>query len=375
MWNAIHKFANWVLDKWGAVLISWLWNNPGKGSTVLAALLGGVTWIYYGWQKLAWIDRLVVATLATLCLGTLTVFLKWLIGTFRSTSPIPDVPTPEEPAKQLSANVLRSIHVFFIGAIVVALFWPSNLAPTPDTAQPVDTAKAPLAQGGNANNPPVQTVLPGGVGSVGQQGGITAAQVNIGTEVDPRPTVPNVSISTIDGLSTSDFPDRTISAEMTTYLRRHRIVVSNYNTVNLSDIVIRFQLPEPVTGGIVIEDEPPGVAVRWYACRISFTLTGAGASAAETATGGTVIATGTSAGSSATMVGDSEVCSAAMTGEQLRPTGIYQLGIDMLPASTSIRLAMLTSNGPEGSTYRELAAGDNADANTLVYFGGICLPA
>ncbi len=180
--------------------------------------------------------------------------------------------------------------------------------------------------------------------------------------------VPQVSLKTDSGLAASDFPSRTISAEMMRDLRRHRLIVANPNAVDVQDFVLRFQLPEPVTGDLVIEDRPAGVEIVWHACRMTFNLLGKGASTYPTQGGGTVITTAPNPGSMATLRGTGEGCSAAMDSKDLHPTGIYQLKVARLPARTAIRLAFVTSNGPEGERYLEAARNSPSD-DSLSYFG------
>lgn len=182
-----------------------------------------------------------------------------------------------------------------------------------------------------------------------------------------RVSVPEISVTTLNGLTLSDFPSLVISSEMMLHLRRHSLTVRNRNAVDLNNLVIRFQLPEPVFGNLVIEDHPPGVEIAWHACRIPFALTGAGASTEPLAGGGTRITTGVS-GAMATLYGSGEVCSASMDNDKLRPTGIYQLQIARVPAVTVIKLSFLTSNGPDGQRYIEISKGV-PHPSSLNYFG------
>jgi hypothetical protein len=180
--------------------------------------------------------------------------------------------------------------------------------------------------------------------------------------------IPEVSIRTDPGLAASDFPSRTISPDMMHNLRRHRLNISNRNSIDLRDLAIRFQLPEPVIGGLVIEDRPAGVEIVWHACRMRFNLIGEGASSHPTPDGGTMITTAPIPGSGAAMSAQSEECSGSMDSKDLPPTGLYQLKIARLPAKTAIRVAFLTSIGPEGQFYLE-AMRDMPSGDSLVYFG------
>ena len=183
------------------------------------------------------------------------------------------------------------------------------------------------------------------------------------------PGVPGISVTSDLGLALSDFAMRKISAEMMQYFRRHRLTLRNPNSIDLLNLIMRFQLPEPVIGEMVVEQRPAGVEISWHACRMSFALVGDGASAAPTETGGTVFTTGNTIGSMATLYGQGEVCSSAMDGGKLHPTGIYQLQVSRIPAVTEIRLAFLTSNGPGAARYLgAVGRGDSSDSS-LEYFG------
>jgi hypothetical protein len=156
-------------------------------------------------------------------------------------------------------------------------------------------------------------------------------------------------------------------ADMMRYLRRHSLTIQNTNSVDIQGFAVRFQLPESVFGNLVIEDSPAGVEVTWHACRLSFNLVGDGASA-TTGQGGTRIATGAVAGSSAVAYANREICSVAIDNKNFHPTGIYQLRVAKLPASTTIRLAFVTSNDPESQGYIERH--DSRGSNSLLsYFG------
>ena len=181
--------------------------------------------------------------------------------------------------------------------------------------------------------------------------------------------VPEISVSTSNGLTLSDFPNRVISADMMHFLHRHSLVVKNTNTIDLDNVVIRFQLPEPVAGGAIVEERPAGVEITWHACRVSASLAGDGASAAPLAGGGTSITTGATAGSAAFLTYSAvEVCSATMDNDTLSPTGIYQLQIARLPAATAIRMAFLTSDSPLGNNYMNITKHIKLE-DGLPYFG------
>jgi hypothetical protein len=245
-------------------------------------------------------------------------------------------------------------------------------------AEPAKPSKRKSAPSANVSKPSSPsggpsvgsvTVQQGGAVSIGQQGGITAGQVNINAEPAPNPVVPEISVTTQDGLALSDFPNLVVSAEMMRHLRRHILTVRNTNTIDLHNFAMRFQLPEPVFGNLLIEDRPAGIEIIWHACRISFALTGEGASAAPIRGGGTTISTGGTPGSVAALYGNGEVCSAAMDNEKLLPTGIHQLQIARIPAVTAIRLAFLTSDGPDGSRYLETREARDSEPASFIHFG------
>ncbi len=185
----------------------------------------------------------------------------------------------------------------------------------------------------------------------------------------PNPVVPEISITTQEGLAPSDFPTLVVSSEMMEHLRRHVLTIKNTNTIDLGDFVMRFQLPEPVFGDLRIEDRPAGIEITWHACRVAFALSGNGASTTPLPGGGTQITTGSTPGSTAVFRSNQEVCSEKMDNEKLRPTGIYELRIERLPAVTLIRLAFLTSNGREGQRYLMFSGFGDSDPTALSYFG------
>jgi hypothetical protein len=191
-------------------------------------------------------------------------------------------------------------------------------------------------------------------------------KAHIESSQEPQVAVPDISVTTNAGLVPSDFPDRTISPEMMQHLRRQMLVVKNTNAIDIENIVIRFQLPEPVFGELIVEDRPAGVEVTWHACRIRFSVAGKGAFAKPSADGGTELGAG-SVGELASMKADNEVCEQAMDGKELQPTGIYQLKIARLPAVTEVHLAFLTSNSPDSKYLR--AIGELNPEEGLLYYG------
>jgi hypothetical protein len=159
-------------------------------------------------------------------------------------------------------------------------------------------------------------------------------------------------ITTRQGLIISDFPDLTISPGMMEHLRRHSLIVINPNQAELQNLAVRFQLPEPVIGKIVIESRPAGVEVAWNACRLSAFIVGNGASARPVPGEGIELSTAPKAGASASQVLGGEVCSPDMNNKNLHPTGIYQLQIERMPALSTIKLGFLTSNDTTDSYFQ-----------------------
>ncbi len=164
-------------------------------------------------------------------------------------------------------------------------------------------------------------------------------------------TIPQVSVVTQYGLTLTDFPDLSISSEMSHELRRQNLAIKNPNRIDILNFVMRFQLPEPVVGPPVIEYRPAGVDLTWNPCRLRSSVIG---SAEPTSNGGVSITSDAKPGAFAGMfVTGDEVCSAEMNNKSPHLTGIYQLKIDRLPAGEVIRLGFLTSDGEGTDPYRE----------------------
>lgn len=183
----------------------------------------------------------------------------------------------------------------------------------------------------------------------------------------PTLQVPGVSIVTQEGLAPHDFRNLTISPEMTNELRRQVLTIQNPNSVELKNLVIRFQLPEPVFGEPQVESAPAGVAIEMDPCRMSLSLVGTDASMKPTPESGLQISTGSHAGDVAGVQGMGEVCSQAMHNPQMHLTGIYQLRVATLPSKESIKLVLLTTNGAAGRMYLETMTGDRSGG--LSFYG------
>lgn len=87
---------------------------------MLAILTSGTGFVRHTWESAAWIDRLLIVTLGTLCIGTFAVFFKWLVSKFHVTTP------SEASAVQIQGFWTRLIQVAFAVAIIVALLWPQH---------------------------------------------------------------------------------------------------------------------------------------------------------------------------------------------------------------------------------------------------------
>ena len=217
----------WLLDKTGGAVISWLWNHPWWAVSMLGPIMAGAWWVYRRWASIDWVDRLVLITLVTTCLGLLAVLGKWIVGMFR----------PKAPATDVAQTSPKSIAGLVFGAwlviAVIALFWPqrpvapADLGPASETGarpptlpaetvsaptnpmpkSPSNTMTAPKRKSAtprvltaarkpqtSINEPEAEqfktpsdksiggttvgpvTVQPGAAASFGQQGGITASQ-------------------------------------------------------------------------------------------------------------------------------------------------------------------------------------------------------
>jgi hypothetical protein len=227
-----------------------------------------------------------------------------------------------------------------------------------------------VQQNSSGDNSPNVNPTSQGPGSISQVGGTrNQATVNNNIYESPPPPVvivPQLSISTRLGLTLSDFSDLTVSPEMMKTLRRHGLAVSNPNRVELQNLVVRFQLPEPVIGNLVVEDKPAGVDIAWNACRLSMTLVGKDGVSAAPAPDGIEI-TASKPGVAAGLGFGREVCSPDMNNRHLEPTGIYQLKIERIPAMASITVGFLTSDDP--AAINGIVDGSDKDPNVLNYFG------
>src|SRR5689334_5918956 len=76
------------------------------------------------------------------------------------------------------------------------------------------------------------------------------------------PAVPEVALTTNEGLPLSDFPNAIIpSPETGQRLRRHTLIVRNTNNIDFHNFSVRMQLPEPIIQEPTIEEYPAGVAI------------------------------------------------------------------------------------------------------------------
>jgi len=217
--------------------------------------------------------------------------------------------------------------------------------------------------------PTADRTYSGSVVSFGQRGGITAAQVNIVAEPAVNPVVPEMSITTNNGLNPSDFQNGNITADMMRHYRRHSLTVKNTNVVDISNITVRLQLPEPVVVDHIIEERPPGIEISWDACRMSWTLSGDGASSEATPSGGIQVTTASVVGAGAVLSGGREVCSASMTGAARHSVDVYKLGVSRLPAGSSIRLAFHTLDVAGEVGDQKLSSLNVSDPDILLFYG------
>src|SRR5260370_42197558 len=63
--------------------LEWLWDNSGKVSPMLAALVVAVNFLRRYWQGLEWLDRLTLIVIGVFTLGAIVLFAKFLVGKVR----------------------------------------------------------------------------------------------------------------------------------------------------------------------------------------------------------------------------------------------------------------------------------------------------
>lgn len=146
---------------------------------------------------------------------------------------------------------------------------------------------------------------------------------------------PSVGLYTTVALTSSRLPNIPFPPLIASYLRRQALGVSNpSHQFDFQNIVIRFQLPEPVFGGYVIEHNPGGAQVAWDRCR--------------------------------TRADGAEECGNSTSADPAL-TGIYQLKIDRLPPGEQVRIGFLTSLGPEAEPYIRRTEEERGDS-TIHFF-------
>ncbi|HEY3303172.1 MAG TPA: hypothetical protein VGL70_06515, partial [Candidatus Binatia bacterium] len=133
--------------------------------------------------------------------------------------------------------------------------------------------------------------------------------------VQPKVELPDIIFSTRKGLPISSGAGSSWSHEDQAKLRYHGIAIRNRNRLDLSDVVARVQLPEPILRTVSIE-RPAGVEVLWDADWPQ-------------------------------MIG----LGAVTTSETVRLTGIWKLKIERLPAEAEVNITFLTTNGLEATNY------------------------
>ena len=124
------------------------------------------------------------------------------------------------------------------------------------------------------------------------------------------PSLPQVSIRTLSGLSVTDVPG-TIMAQDCQDFREHCLKVENISDVEIRNIVARVQLPEPIVLGCV-RDHPAGVHVDFPPIRMRMV--------------GLIKGGGTITRNSPSL-----------------PTNVHQLKVDRIPSSHSVEIALFTS--------------------------------
>lgn len=130
----------------------------------------------------------------------------------------------------------------------------------------------------------------------------------------PKVVLPLVQFSTSEGLPT-EFQGGTWSHEDETNLRWHKMTISNTNGIDLTDVDVRLQLPEPIKTYMPFE-RPAGVEVLFEAAWPEFAAIG-----------------------TSTRIGERGL------------TGVWKLKISRLPAQKQMSISFFTTNGAEAENY------------------------
>ena len=127
------------------------------------------------------------------------------------------------------------------------------------------------------------------------------------------PSLPNITISTVAGLTIPDFPT-TITATDCQEAREHRLRITNNSAVDILNLVARVQIPEPVIASQLC-NRPLGTEVSWSPIRMG-------------------------------MVGRIKGGGSISRGRPPLPTNVHKLQITRIPATHCVEIAFITSRRP-----------------------------
>ncbi|MEX2168133.1 MAG: hypothetical protein WD851_02395 [Pirellulales bacterium] len=152
------------------------------------------------------------------------------------------------------------------------------------------------------------------------------------------PSLPELSLTTIKGYCVPDAPVH-IDLNLVKEFREHHLVLKNTAEIEISTVVARIQVPEPILRSI--KYAPPGIAVEWEPDRPVMVASGTG------------------------------------TVTRMRPplpSHIYKLSIERIPPAQKVEIRFLTSRRPweehQISFDSGMWAGLNTPPNTTFYFDG-----
>lgn len=77
---------------------------------------------------------------------------------------------------------------------------------------------------------------------------------------NPSPSLPQISLCTLSGLRL--IPNRTISQENADFYRDHELSIQNTSRLDMRDVQIRVQFPEPLFEFATVEELPPDAEIR-----------------------------------------------------------------------------------------------------------------
>src|SRR5260370_32266469 len=84
--------------------LEWLWDNSGKVSPMLAALVVAVNFLRRYWQGLEWLDRLRLIVIGVFTLGAIILVVKLLVGKVCKPMTLPSPVFNPSPAKTPSTT-------------------------------------------------------------------------------------------------------------------------------------------------------------------------------------------------------------------------------------------------------------------------------